>query len=206
MPSSMQGMQSTGRWSLAWDSTMDVPWPCGGEFEVDCWHLCTAQRDGQTCFAVLSCPKSLREVQASGLQAYCPVCGERFWGSMGVLLEIRSDDNFWLRATYDGDLNDIKGMFLEGDTHPVAISEELFQKFEEVEPYLGRNIFLQDMHLSCERDRPNISPSACTLIMKSGARKCHQRNYIMSLPVWEVSELVAFVKMRFLSHRDARAP
>ena len=192
---------------MARDSTMDVPWSGGGEFEVDCWHLCTAQRDGQECLTVLRCPESLSEVLASGLQAYCPVCGERFWGSMGVLMEIRSDDNFWLRATYDGGLNDIKGMFLELDTYPVTISQALFQKFDTVEPYVGPNILFRDMHLSCERDRPDISPSAYALIMKyPGLRRQVQRNYIMSLPVWEVSELVAFAKMRFLSYRDARAP
>ena len=179
---------------------MDVPWSGGVEFEVECWHLCTAPRDGQECLTVLRCPESLSEVLACGLQAYCPVCGERFWGSFGVLAEIRSDDNFWLRATYDGGLNDIKGMFLELDTYPVTISQALFQKFDTVEPYVGPNILFRDMHLSCERDRPDISPSAYALIMKIGLRRQAQRLHIMSLPVWEVSELVTFAKhMRWRS-------
>ena len=92
-------------------------------------------------------------------------------------------------------------MFLEGDTHPVAISQELLQKFKEARPYVGHNILFRDMLLSCERHRPEISGYAI-----DGLRRLLQRDYIMSLPVWEVSELVAFAKMRFLSHRDARAP
>ena len=195
----MQGMQSRGRGSLARDSTMDVPWSGGGEFEVDCWHLCTAPRDGQECLTVLRCPESLSEVLACGLQAYCPVCGERFSGSFGVLAEIRSDDNFWLRATYDGGLNDIKGLFVELNTYPVTISQALFQKFDTVEPYVGPNILFRDMHLSW-RGRPDTSPSSDALIMKIGLRRQAQRLHIMSLPVWEVSELVTFAKhTRWLS-------
>ena len=144
---------------------------------------------------------------ACGLQSYCPVCGERFSGSFGVLAEIRSDDNFWLRATYDGGLNDIKGLFVELNTYPVTISQALSQKFDTVEPYVGPNILFRDMRLSGERDRPDISPSAYALIMKIGLRRQAQRLHIMSLPVWEVSELVTFAKhMRFLSLRDAGAP
>jgi hypothetical protein len=140
--------------------------------------------------------KRFSELLASGQRAYCPCCGARFQGNMGVLMENRSDDNwFWLRATHDGDLNDIRWMFLEGDTDPEAISQELLQKFKEARPYVGRNMFRH--MLLCERH-----PRA-PVDHTHGALRVLQRDYIMSLPVWEVSVLVAFAKRRFLSHCDA---
>ena len=155
------------------------------------YHKCTAKAGevNGCCGTVISSKAWIRKLPvpwASGQRWYCNCCTARYKTTMGMLTEIHAADGsvYWIVSTFPDEMNDVKWMAVEAQYGEARTPEDLYNMIRTTEPHTGDGFL-----------RPAV-PADCWGASTSleGVYKVVNIPRMLSMPVWNFMEMVAFAE------------